>query len=615
MLHWNMNHYVVVERCKEGRNGFKALIHDPAGESTWMEQDRLSDHFTGVALELRPTENFQADEVRERLHVRQLWRRMRGLGRALLQTLLLTVVLQGFVLASPYLMQIAVDSAIPARDRGLIDVVAIGFILLALISTAASVLRSFVLLNIGQLISFGVAMNISRKLFRLRLDWFEKRHVGDILSRFQSILPLQQLLTTGALVAIIDGVMAIFTLVLMFLYSGLLSLVTISAFLLYLGVRFVTFRLQRANQESSIVTEASAQSVLIESIRGMATLRLFGKETDRHAIWQTHTVDALNARIRLARIGIWQAAANTAIFALENILVIWIAVHLVIGGGFSVGMVYAYLAYKLQFQNSASSLLDQAISYRMLDLHLERLGDIAIADDDPSFAPAPASGQEVSGRIELRDISFRYSEGDPLVLKGVDLAVEPGEYVAITGPSGGGKSTLVKILLGLVEPTAGEVLVDGTPLARFGYRTYRAQVGAVLQNDNLFAGSLAFNIALFDDKQDMTRIIEVAKAAAIHDDIMQMPMQYESLVGEMGSALSGGQRQRVLLARALYRRPRLLVIDEGTSHLDAATEAKVNAAIGELNITRIIVAHRRETIEAASRRAVMTEGKLAPSAH
>lgn len=610
ILHWNMNHFVVVERWKAHGTGFTALIHDPAHGSRWVERNELSNHATGLALELSPSEHFEPVEVRERLRLRQLWRRMSGLKRALAQTLMLTLMLQAFVLASPYFMQIAVDSAIPARDRSLVDVLAIGFGLFAIFHAAASMLRSLVLLAIGSRVGFGIAANIVRKLFRLRLDWFEKRHTGDILSRFQSILPVQQLLTTGALAALIDGTMALLILLLMFLYSVKLTAIALFAFSLYLGVRIVTFRLQRDQQEANLVTEANAQTMLIESVRGIATLRLFGKEAERHSLWQTQMVDAVNARIRLARVGIWQGTANTLIFALENVLITWLGVRFVISGEFTVGMVFAYLAYTTQFRSSVTSFIDQAVAFRMLDLHLERLGDIALASEDASFSSPPAATGSLRGRVELRGIRYRYSESDPWVLDGIDLVVKPGEHVAITGPSGCGKSTLVKIILGLVEPGAGELLVDGLPLARFGHRNYRGEVGAVLQNDTLFGGSLATNIALFDDRPDMERIIEAARAAAIHEDIARMPMQYETLVGEMGSSLSGGQHQRVLLARALYRNPRILVVDEATSHLDVETESAVNSAIRRLNMTRIVVAHRHETILAADRVVRLVNGRI-----
>lgn len=268
-------------------------------------------------------------------------------------------------------------------------------------------------------------------------------------------------------------------------------------------------------------------------------------------------------------------------------------------GGFSVGMVFAYLAYKAQFLGRAASLIDQAIAFRMLGLHLERLSDIALAEQDTAFTQAPMKKQELEGRIELRDVCFRYSPTDPYILDGVCLKVEPGEHVAIVGPSGGGKSTLIKIILGLLEPTSGVVLIDGVPLRQFGHANYRDQVGAVLQDDHLFAGSIADNIALFDEAPDMNQIIASAEAAAIHEDVLSMPMGYDTLVGDMGSSLSGGQKQRVLLARALHRKPRMIVMDEGTSHLDPAIESLVLNSLRRLAATRIVCAHRSGAIEAA----------------
>lgn len=607
VLHWDMNHYVVLERVK----GDKALIHNPDGRSIWMPMAEVSNHFTGVALELRPSNNFETGKQRERLRLSQLWHRMTGMKRALVQILVLSLVLQAFVLASPYYMQIAVDNALPALDHDLLTVLAIGFGLFTLINAGASLLRSFVLMVAGTSLGFGLASNVARRLFRLPIDWFEKRHTGDILSRFQSITPIQNMLTQGAVAALVDGVMALLTLGLMFWYSPLLALVAVVAFLLYGASRLISFTFEREAQEAAIVTGGKEQSTMIETLRGMTTLRLFGRETLRHAFWQTRLTDAVNADVRVARIGIWQSTANLVIFGVENIITVWLAVGFVMdGAGFSVGMVFAYTAYKGQFIQKSAALIDQAIAFKMLGLHLERLSDIALSPEDKSFGAGADIETELKGKIELRDVFYRYSPTDPLVLDCVNLTVEPGEHVAITGPSGGGKSTMVKLLLGLVEPESGQVLVDGLPMDRFGYKGFHEQVAAVLQSDSLFAGSLAENIALFDESVDMELVVASAMAASIHDDIAAMPMQYETLVGDMGSTLSGGQKQRVLLARALYRRPKILIMDEGTAHLDAAHERAVNAAIGAMGITRIIIAHRRETIEAAERIMVMAGGKL-----
>lgn len=606
VLHWDLNHYVVLEQVKRD----KALIHNPDGTSKWYRLNELSKFFTGVALELRPADNFEPADKRERLRLSQLWRRISGLKRALVQTLVLSIVLQAFVLASPYYMQVAIDQALPALDRDLLTVLALGFGLFTLINAGATLLRSFVLLSGGTSLSFGIAANIARKLFRLPVSWFEKRHVGDVLSRFQSIQPIQQALTQGAVVAIVDGALAVLTLVVMFFYSPRLAMIALVAFALYLIVRLVSFSFEREAREAAIIASSKEQSTMIESLRGITTLRLFNREAARHALWQTKLTDSINASVGSARIGLWQGTANTLIFGLETIITIWLAIGFVIAGGFSVGMVFAYIAYKTQFLQKSASLVDQAIAFRMLSLHLERLSDIAMSEDDISVGPSATAQTELKGHIELKNVTYRYSPSDPLVLDGINLVVQPGEHIAITGPSGGGKSTLVKVLLGLIEPDTGEILIDGQPLMRFGYKAYHNQIGAVLQDDSLFAGSLAENIALFDDEPDLARLRSAADAAAIHEDIVRMPMGYETLVGDMGSTLSGGQRQRLLLARALYRGPKLIVMDEGTAHLDIKTEALVNQAISDMGITRIVIAHRAETIAAANRQTSVAGGKL-----
>lgn len=607
VLHWDLNHYVVIEAVK----GSRALIHNPDGRTLWMPFDEVSKHFTGVALELRRGASFEEGSARERLKLSQLWQRMSGMGRALAQVAVLSLVLQAFVLASPYYMQIAIDSALPAMDNDLLTVLALGFCLFTLINGVAALLRSFVLLVAGTSLGFGLATNVARRLFRLPIDWFERRHTGDILSRFQSIGPIQTMLTQGATAALVDGTMAIFTLALMAFYSVKLTLVAVVAFLIYGLLRWISFSFQREAQEASIILHGKEQSTLMESLRGMVTLRLFGREAMRHALWQTRLADATNADARLARVNIFQSTGNTLIFGLENIITIWLAIGLVMSGsGFSIGMVFAFLAYKNQFTQKAAALVDQAISFRMIGLHLDRLSDIAMTPEDRSFGDGNEAETELKGRIELARIFYRYSPSDPLVVDNLDLVIEPGDHVAITGPSGGGKSTLVKLLLGMVAPDSGEVLIDHMPIERFGIRSFHRQIAAVLQDDSLFAGSIADNIALFDEQVDMARVVAAAGAASIHDDITRMPMQYETLVGDMGSSLSGGQKQRVLLARALYRQPKILIMDEGTAHLDAAHEKAVNAAVSALGITRIIIAHRRETIEAANRVLVMVGGKL-----
>lgn len=607
VLHWDLNHFVVLERVRRGR----CLIHDPARGSRWMKLAEVSAHFTGVAMEVRAGPDFRPGRDPHRLGLRQLWGNTLGAKRALVQLLLLSAILQLFALASPYYLQVAVDTALPALDAPLLVVLAVGFGIFTVINAGAALLRAQVLLAAGTAFGFGLTSNLALRLCRLPTGWFERRHVGDILSRFQSVAPIQALLSHEAVAAVVDGAMAVLTLALMCWYSPMLAAIALGAFGCYALVRFALFATERTARQAAILAHGDEQSFLIETLRGMPTLRLFGQEGLRHAAWQSRFIAACNADLRAGRLVAWQNAANLLIFGLEQVLTIALAIGMVLhGDGFSTGMVFAYLSLRAQFLQKAASLTDQAVAFRMLGLHLERLSDIALAEEDVGFAEPTECARLLQGGILLRGIRYRYASTEPLVLDGIDLAIAPGEHVAITGPSGGGKSTLAKILLGMAEPESGEMRVDGVPLARFGRRAYRRQIAAVLQDDALFSGSLAQNVALFEEEVDMARVAECCRAAAIHADILQMPMRYETLVGDMGSSLSGGQRQRLLLARALYRRPAILVLDEGSAFLDEAHERAVNAAIRAMGITRIVIAHRRETIAAADRVVVLAGGRL-----
>ncbi len=595
ILHWDLNHYVVVERV----SGSRAYIVDPARDARWHDAASLSRHFTGVALELRPSDAFAPTRERRTLSIRQLWSRSVGLKRSVAQAALLTIVLQAYVLASPYLLQVAVDDALPTLDTDLLTTAALGFALLALVNAAALLLRSFVLLAAGTSISFGIASNVARHLMRLPVDWFEKRSIGDILSRFQSILPIQTLLTQSASAAVIDGLLAVLILALMLVYSPLMTLVPLVGLVLYLVLRVATHGPEQRAQGDRIVAAGKEQGALIETLRGIVTLRLAGNEVARHAVWQNRLSEALAAGYGLDRVKAIRAALAMLIASLEVVTLVWLGVGLTIAGGFSIGMVFAFIAYRLQFATATRALIDGAAEWRMLRLHLERLADISLEPEDRGFAGVQVP-RDFKGSVALVGVRFTYGAYEPEVLRGVDLDVAPGEHLAITGPSGGGKSTLAKILLGLVEPTQGEILIDGVPIDNFGRRAFRERVGAVLQDDALFSGTIADNVGNFEPI-DEARLAEVFAAVAITDDIAAMPMRHLTHVGDMGSTLSGGQRQRILLARALYRRPTLLVVDEGTAHLDGEHERAVNAAIAAMGITRIVIAHRRETIDAADR--------------
>lgn len=604
ILHWDMNHFVVLERMHKGR----ALIVDPARGAAWHDHESLSKHYTGVALELRPAPGFEPEASRTSLKMRQLWSDERGRTRAFAQIALLSLVMQAYALASPYFLQIAVDQALPSADGNLVAVLGVGFLLFGIIAAGATMLRATTLLAAGTALSFGITANIARHLLRLPTGWFEKRTVGDVLSRFQSVGPIQLLLVERAPAALIDGVLALLTLGLMLLYSPTLAMIPVAGALAYAIIRKLTLPAERRAESDRIIASGKEQGAMIETIRGITTLRIAGRETMRQAAWQNRLSEALAARYDHEKVKALMLTSAGLVTTIETVALIWVGITMVIAGGFSVGMLFAFLAYRLQFATATKALIDTAGDLGMMKLHLDRLSDIALEKQDAGFLE-PEASREFKGGIEVQNVIYAYGPHDPRVLDGINLTIEPGEHVAITGPSGGGKSTLVRILLGLADPDEGQVLIDGIPMTRYGRRAYREQVGTVLQEDVLFAGTIAENIAGFD-VVDHDRLSHVLTIASVADDIEKMPMKHLTLVGDMGSTLSGGQRQRILLARALYHAPRLLIMDEGTAHLDAEHERQVNANIAAMGVTRIIIAHRRETIDAADRVVHLVDGKI-----
>lgn len=595
VLHWDMNHFVVLKQVRRNT----VLIHDPAVGERKLSLATVVNHFTGVALELTPTTAFKPRSMSVQLKLSQLWSHITGLKRGLGKTLLLSIVLQALVLAAPYYTQLVVDDVLLSFDKDLLIVLAFGFGLVVLTKVLAQVIRSYVILHLSSLMNIQLAANLFRHLLHLPLSYFHKRHVGDVISRFSSLQHIKDFLSQGAVEALMDGGMAVITLAMLFLYSPSLAWVVVACVMIYGFVRLLLYKPLRQKSEEAIIAQAKEQSNFIENVQAIQTIKLFSCEPKRQAIWQNRYADTLNSNIRIGKLSIGFVSANGILFGLENIVVIYLAATLIMAGDFSIGMLFAFVSYKQLFSERVANLIEKLIELKMLGLHLERLADIALS-------PVESNGDEgasieLQGSIVARDLSFQYAPEEPFLFRNVSFTVEKGESVAIIAPSGGGKSTLLKLLLGLLGPSEGCVEVDGCKLDQIRASDYRSQIASVMQDDQLLTGSLAENISFFDSNMDMERVVQCAEMAVIHHDIMSMPMNYNSLIGDVGSSLSGGQKQRVLLARALYQQPKILFLDEATSHLDMGHEAMVNQAISKLSLTRIIVAHRPETMLTADR--------------
>ena len=610
ILHWNLNHFVVLTKVTGSLKGRRYHVNDPGRGAHVLGEAEVSRLFTGVLLELRKGAGFQPQQARSPLRIGQLWSSVSGLGSSMASVLTLSAVLQLISLAMPFYLQLGIDNVLPSADDQLLKMLAIGFGGLALINLLTTWLRSIALLNMTSAFSFQVIDNLCRHLLRLPLSWFEKRHVGDVISRFGSTQPISDFVSQGAVSAVVDGCMGVATLVLMFIYSPLLAGVTLVACVAYAGFKVASFAALRRSNVSSITANARENSAFIETVRGAPTIKAFGQEEVRQGAWQVLKAAAMNAQLKLGRLSAGFEAATGAVLAIERVVFIYLAVGLATKGGFTVGMIFAYQAYKQQFLDAMTRLIDQGVKLRLINVHLTRIADIALSQPEPVGLRQEAE-PELTGAIELKDVSFRYGPGDPFVLRSVNLKVEAGEIVALVGPSGGGKTTLIKLMMGLLEPTFGSVLIDGRPLAQIGGRAWRSRIGSVLQEDQLFAGTLAENVSFFDPEINMNQVREACRQAAVLDEIERMPLGLETLVGDMGSSLSGGQRQRVMLARALYREPLAIFMDEGTANLDVRAEAAVLSSIADFKSTRLLCAHSPQVFRFVDHVLIVNEGHVA----
>ena len=595
ILHWDMNHFVVLESVTHKH----LVIHDPARGIRELSFDEVSKHFTGVALELSPTPDFKPRVEKQRVSMGDLLGRLVGVKSQMTQVFIISLALQICALLSPLYIQSVVDHALMAGDKNLITLLSLGFLFLALLQVAIGALRSWVVLKLGTEMGVQWSVNVFTHMIRLPQSFFEKRHLGDLVSRFGSIGVIQRTLTVSFIEGVIDSILALLSLVMMWLYSSVLSWVVIASVVLYALRRLIAYAPLRQATEESIILGAKLQSTFMESLRGIQAIKLFARESQRQVLWHNYLIDSTNRVIKTQRFMMGYNIASGTLSGIANIAVVWLGAELILGNTFSVGMLFAFIAYKGVFTQRMMGLIDKLIELKMLNLQTERLADIVLTPRENNSGDrdkGSISNVFPEGSLRIESLNFRYSDVDPYVLKDVSLEIPHGKSVAIVGPSGCGKTTLAKLILGLLRPSAGRILKGNFDTARISLAAWRSSVNAVMQDDQLFAGSITDNICFFDESPDMDRIAHVAQLACIDTDIKKMNMGYNTLVGDMGTALSGGQKQRLLLARALYREPQIVILDEATSHLDVALEKAINHAIHELTMTRIVIAHRPETI-------------------
>ncbi|HCA5146409.1 TPA: peptidase domain-containing ABC transporter [Acinetobacter baumannii] len=607
IIHINMDHFVVLVSVNK-----KIEVIDPSLGKRFYSIDEFSDIFTGIALEIWPNSKFEKNEKKEIFNFFHLLHDLKSLLPSFSYILILAVVLEILGLVSPLYMQFVLDNVIPEGDRQLLLTLTIAFFMLMIFNIIITTTQTLIGMFVSTTLNVQWKSNVLNHLVNIPNEYFFKRHLGDIISRFNSIDPIQSTLTSTFIITLLNACLAIFTLCLMFYFSAQLALITLIAMVLYLLLKIITYLPLRSLAEKGIILGASQNSYLMETIRGIRAIKQYNKQDERSNNWLSLFVNQTNNSLSSQKLSVIISIINKFIFGVENLLIIWFGANLVIDKTFTIGFLTAFIAYKTQFSTRFSSLIDSYFQIKMLSLHGERLSDIVLTDqeDVTVFELTPNVKQEIKGQIKAENISFKYGDFEAEIIQGLNLTIEAGQSIALTGPSGCGKTTFLNLLNASLKPTSGEIFLDNIPFSQLGTKNLRSLIACVDQNDTLFAGNIIENISFFDSNVKLEWVERCAEMAGIHNEIIKMPMGYWSLVGDMGSSLSGGQKQRILIARALYQKPKILFMDEATSHLDIRKEKEINQMISDLKITRVIIAHRKETIMSADRVISLKEGKI-----
>lgn len=605
VIHWDFNHFVVLARVSSD----SVTIHDPGVGERTLSMAEFSKHFTGVALQLAPSDDFRPKKSSPTLRVRDLMGKVSGFGRAIGQVLFFALLLELIGLAMPMLTQVVADEVLPNAETSLLTVLGLGFLLLVLTRAGVGFLRDWAL----SLVSIGIKAQVAERVYRhaLRLppQYFERRRAVDISSRFDSLTAIERTLATTFIEAMLDGAFASIIVLVLFSYSPWLGVIVSAGVLAFVVVRMLAYQPMRELEMRIVEAHARQTGSLLETLRAIVPVQLANKTTWRMAQWGVHLAEGTNAELKSAKATAMMSAARSLTLGVTAVAFTWVAASMALDNTLTIGALFAVLAYQQTASTRLVSFVERLLSIRMLSVHLERLADIVYAVPQDKAAVIPLEAAE-GYSIELKDVHFRYSPTEPEILKGINLKISAGEHVALTGASGCGKTTLMKLLLGILEPTQGEILLNGRNQREFGVQQQREITAAVLQDDVLFYGTVKDNISYFDPEASDEKVTQAAILAGIHQEILAMPLNYLSLVSEGSGALSGGQRQRLLLARAIYREPKLLMLDEATSHLDLQSEAVVNRGIGTLKATRVSIAHRPESLLSAERIVVLHGGAV-----
>jgi ABC-type bacteriocin/lantibiotic exporter with double-glycine peptidase domain len=610
VLHWSFAHFVVLEALR--RDG-GATIVDPAGGRRDIDRDELSRSFTGVALTMEPGEAFErrredGEESAWRLLGRRAMRapKVRSL---ILQILLASLGLQLLGLSVPLLTKTVVNTILPLQLDDVMAILGLGIAVILVTQLVLGLLRGLVLVNFQARLDNELMVSFFEHVLSLPYPYFQERSTGDLIQRLSSNAQIRNVLSNQTLTAFLDGTFVIVYAGIMIATSPLFGLVAVMLGVLQVALLVATAKRMTRYVTAELAAQGNAQGFLVESISGIEAIKAAGAEDRTLAHYSDVFSGQVQTLIQRGRLQSIIGAVTSAVQRLAPLLLIYVGARLVLDGSLDLGTMLAMISLAQLFLTPLSSLVQAGMQLQQVTGHLDRIAYVLRATPEQDRTAARVA-HRLEGRIEFDDVSFRYDESSPWAVRHLSLTIEPGQKIALVGPSGSGKSTVAKLLLGLYEPTEGEIRFDGVALSELDLRTVREQCGVVMQEPTVFNGSIRRNIAYNDPTLPMENVERAARLASLHDDIMAMPMGYETLVAEGGSALSGGQRQRLAIARALARDPRILVLDEATSALDSVTESAVSEHLAASGASSLVVAHRLSTVQGADQILVVRDGEV-----
>jgi ATP-binding cassette subfamily B protein RaxB len=597
ILHWDTDHFVVLKKIT--RRSF--VIHDPAMGIRKYSLSELDRHFTGIAIELSPTVSFIRKRQEKEYSLKELFRATPSFRQAIRQVFLLSLLLQVLSLIFPLYLQLVIDQGLSKGDMDIIFLVALLFSLVILAKASVAYFRGVVLLQFSSQLGFQMVSNTFAHLLRLPLSYFEKREMGDIVSRFSSLDNIKQLVTQEMITVIVDGLFSLLTFILLFLYSPALAFVALFFVVALSLIRLLAIPKERSCRQEVLQSGAKQQTRFMENIRCIAVTKNYAIESERLSEWQNHYAYFMNSSYRLGHLQLSLSTLHSLLFGIDHVATIYLGSAAIFSGQLTIGQLMSFVFLKQNFSGSVATMLPKLAEIRLLRLELDRVSDIIFEEPEQSSFDTSLLRLVISGAIEVENLGFSYSSAQPELFRNISFGITAGEFFVISGHSGCGKSTLLKLLLCLATPSGGTIRVDGNTIAELGVSQYRSQVAAVLHGDGLLSGSLAYNVHLEMEPLNLERLEAACRSSCIFDDINQLPMGFNTQVGEMGAALSAGQVQRVLLARALYRHPKILVLDEALSHLGTKVARQIIASIRDSRTTLILVTHNPELIALADR--------------